>query len=138
VPSAVGGRVAPNGLPLLQIEPAPHRTAADAWVDVAPPPAFHVGDLATVAADGVRLVLCGLGTDVVAYSDPCPACAASLGTGRLDGERLTCAGCGARFDARHAGAGVDGTTARLTPVPLLPAQASGYRAAVPAPAGVGG
>jgi Fe-S cluster biogenesis protein NfuA/nitrite reductase/ring-hydroxylating ferredoxin subunit len=122
---------AAGGLPLLQIERAPHHTAGQGWVDLSAPGTFHPGGLAAVRADGVPLVLCGLGTDVVAYRDRCPACGARLGEASLDGEVLTCAGCGSAYDVRHAGAGL-GTTSRLEPVPLLPGPHGGHRVALAA------
>jgi nitrite reductase/ring-hydroxylating ferredoxin subunit len=71
---------------------------------------------------GVRI-----GSDLFAYRDRCPACGGALADGaverRLGGRAgdavLRCPTCGAHFDVRRAGRGLDGTDDHLEPVPLL-------------------
>jgi Fe-S cluster biogenesis protein NfuA/nitrite reductase/ring-hydroxylating ferredoxin subunit len=67
---------------------------------------------------GDRILVCRLGADTVAYRDVCAGCGDPLGGAKLEGERLTCASCGARFDLRHAGRSEDGGEP-LAPLPLL-------------------
>jgi Fe-S cluster biogenesis protein NfuA/nitrite reductase/ring-hydroxylating ferredoxin subunit len=110
-----------SGPTLLQIEPFGSRAAepvpAGAWehldLDV-PPRTMRALD---VAGDG--LVVANLDGTLVAYADLCPACLAPLSAGRLDGDRLTCAG-GHGYDVRRAGRALDEQAAPLTPLPLLP------------------
>ncbi|MEO3757484.1 NifU family protein [Mycobacterium sp. B14F4] len=67
---------------------------------------------------GVTALACRIAGDVYAYRDRCAACGGSLAGARLTGPVLRCPGCGAGFDAVHAGAGVGGDS-RLEPIPLL-------------------
>jgi len=110
-----------TGPALLQIEPfgsrAPDPVPAGGWehldLDV-PPRTLRALDVA-----GDPLVVANLDGTLVAYADRCPACLAPLSEGRLDGDRLTCAG-GHAYDVRRAGRALDEQTAPLTPLPLLP------------------
>jgi Fe-S cluster biogenesis protein NfuA/nitrite reductase/ring-hydroxylating ferredoxin subunit len=122
------GAVEPAPAPLLQIElsdglgaPAPPAPDADGmWA-----PAGSLADLGDGAPPVVRSVA---GAPVLfvalegaryAYRPACPGCGASLEGGSLDGTALACPGCGARYDARHAGRGIDAPEQHLEPVPLL-------------------
>jgi Fe-S cluster biogenesis protein NfuA/nitrite reductase/ring-hydroxylating ferredoxin subunit len=104
--------------PLLRIEVVePARDGA--WL-----PAGRLEDLdsgvpvvAGVAGEPVLFVRLGRG--VYAYRPACPACTAPLGAAALTGARLTCAGCGLRFDVHRAGRCLDGDDVHLEPVPLL-------------------
>jgi Fe-S cluster biogenesis protein NfuA/nitrite reductase/ring-hydroxylating ferredoxin subunit len=117
---------APAAPGLLQLEVtdavrrAPERgPAADAWAL-----AGDVGELAgdrprVVHVDGEPVLFVSLGAGVYAYRPDCPACGQSLGDAALREEELTCEGCGARYDARHAGRSPDAGDLHLEPVPLL-------------------
>ena len=110
-----------TGPALLQIEPfgsrAPDPVPAGGWehldLDVSP------RTLRALDVAGDPLVVANLDGTLVAYADRCPACLAPLSEGRLDGDRLTCAG-GHAYDVRRAGRALDEEAAPLTPLPLLP------------------
>jgi nitrite reductase/ring-hydroxylating ferredoxin subunit len=74
------------------------------------------------------------GGAVYAYRPACPACAAPLADGALDGAVLACGSCGARYDARRAGRSLDAGDAHLEPVPLLVAGDGAVRVALGAAA----
>lgn len=58
------------------------------------------GAVRTVEAGGVPIALCNAGGTLFAVTDTCPHAGASLGAGRLEGERLVCPFHAARFDLR--------------------------------------
>ncbi|NUV67422.1 hypothetical protein G6W57_09880 [Streptomyces sp. CAI-121] len=132
---------APAEQPLLQIQPRPPDTAPAA--SAADPPHWHTlaapalpaHEHATRVADieGTALLLVRLPGNLYAYRDRCPGCGADLRTAPLDGEFLSCAGCAARFDVRHAGRGEG---AHLEPLPLLEEDGA-VRVAVPELLGAG-
>jgi nitrite reductase/ring-hydroxylating ferredoxin subunit len=71
-------------------------------------------------------VLCRLLSGVYAYVDACAGCGSTFeGAGlqrspAIPGSAvLTCAGCGAHYDVRRAGADMDDPARHLDPVPLL-------------------
>jgi Fe-S cluster biogenesis protein NfuA/nitrite reductase/ring-hydroxylating ferredoxin subunit len=125
------GAVEPAPTPLLQIELAgslaPAGDVGDSWAqagdlgDLSAPVVRRVGgrEVLFVAIDGTRY----------AYRPACPACGGSLADAGLDGEALAC-GCGARYDVRHAGRGIDAPERQLDPVPLLVGADGGVRVAV--------
>ena len=144
----VEGMTEPPGPPLLQIGRRPPDAAASGppgpaagaaadpgWVSlpaVGPPDGRPV---ATVA-DGVPIVVCSVRGTLYAYYDACAACGASLAGGTLTGERLDCPGCGAGYDVRSAGRGLDDPGRHLDPLPLL-TDSQGIRVALPAGAAPG-
>ncbi|MFE7481518.1 NifU family protein [Streptomyces sp. NPDC057552] len=137
---------APAQQPLLQIQPRPPADAPGAPPPPAAapePPHWHTlavpvlpaHDHATRVADveGNALLLVRLPGNLYAYRDRCPGCGAGLRTAPLDGEFLSCAGCGARFDVRHAGRG---ERTHLEPLPLLEEEGA-VRVALPELLGAG-
>jgi len=115
------GAVEPAPAPLLQIE------LADSWS-----PAGDLGDLSAPVVRpvaGSEVLFVALGGTRYAYRPGCPACGGSLDGAGLDGDALTC-GCGARYDVRHAGRGLDAPGRQLEPVPLLVGADGGVRVAV--------
>lgn len=118
---------------------APEIDAVVAEGAAAPPPALLQlevsdalrGDSWVVAGDvdapgpvvrevaGAPVLFVGLDGARYAYRPECPACGAALDTAALDGDALRCGGCGARYDVRHAGRGLDAPERHLEPVPLL-------------------
>ncbi|MFJ4970090.1 NifU family protein [Streptomyces sp. NPDC088755] len=136
-----------GGQPLLQILPhppadAPGESSAAEPAPGDPPrwhtlatPALPAHDHATRVADveGNALLLVRLPGNLYAYRDRCPGCGADLRTAPLDGEFLSCAGCAARFDVRHAGRGEH---AHLEPLPLLEEEGA-VRVALPELLGAG-
>jgi Fe-S cluster biogenesis protein NfuA/nitrite reductase/ring-hydroxylating ferredoxin subunit len=95
---------------LLQIEVPEAWLAAGDLGDLSVPVVRSVGgsEVLFVAIDGRRY----------AYRPACPACGASLAGAGLDGDALACL-CGARYDVRRAGRGLDAPERHLEPVPLL-------------------
>ena len=132
----VEGMTAPPAPVLLQIgrrpgsennEDHPERDAT--WVSlpaIGPPSARPV--LAT--AGDVSVLVCSVRGTLYAYRDGCAACGSSLAGGALERERLACPGCGARYDVRLAGRGLDDPALHLEPLPLL-SDSAGVRVAVP-------
>lgn len=123
--------------PLLQVGMGPPpgwRAAADPpapsgdWVglpEVGPP----TGRPEMVELAGMRVLLCSLRGTLYAYRDACAGCGSSLAGGELNGNLLACPSCGARFNVRLAGRGVD-SGQHLEPLPLL-SDSAGTRVAVP-------
>jgi nitrite reductase/ring-hydroxylating ferredoxin subunit len=130
----VEGVTAPPAPQLLQIARRPPDAGAEpsgdvGWVTlpgVGPPSSRPV----TAAAGDVTVLLCSVRGTLYAYRDACPACQGSLADGTLERERLTCPGCGAHYDVRLAGRGLDDPALHLDPLPLL-ADGQGVRVAVP-------
>jgi Fe-S cluster biogenesis protein NfuA/nitrite reductase/ring-hydroxylating ferredoxin subunit len=76
------------------------------------------GEVGGFRVGSVTALVCRVGADVLAYRDQCPSCLATLAGAQLRGAVLRCPGCGAGFDAVHAGAGVGGDS-HLEPIPVL-------------------
>ena len=118
---------------LLQIGRRPAE-AADAgqdggWVvlpGIGPPSSRPV----IASAGDVSVLVCSVRGTLYAYRDACAACGSSMADGLLEREELTCPTCGARFNVRLAGQGLDDTSAHLDPLPLL-ADSHGVRVALP-------
>jgi|SRR5580658_487931 Fe-S cluster biogenesis protein NfuA/nitrite reductase/ring-hydroxylating ferredoxin subunit len=118
---------------LLQIgrRPAEEGTAAggDGWVtlpNIGPPSSRPVA----ASAAGITVIVCSVRGTLYAYRDSCAACGSSLADGQLERELLSCPGCGATYNVRLAGQGIDDTTSHLHPLPLL-ADSLGVRVALP-------
>ena len=94
--------------------------------DIGPPSSRPV----SASADGIAVVVCSVRGTLYAYRDSCARCASSLADGQLNREELSCPACGARYNARLAGKGIDDPTLHLAPLPLL-ADSLGVRVAVP-------
>jgi Fe-S cluster biogenesis protein NfuA/nitrite reductase/ring-hydroxylating ferredoxin subunit len=97
------------------------------WTTVAGLADLAPGEVGGFAVDGMAVVGIRVGSELYAYREACPSCDAPLAVGsvarRLGGAAgdavLRCPGCGAHFDVRRAGRGLDGTGVHLEPVPLL-------------------
>ncbi|MCW2492829.1 MAG: hypothetical protein JWN47_2193 [Frankiales bacterium] len=84
---------------------------------------------------GVAVAVCRIGSDLFAFRDRCPSCAAGLAGaalhrlagGPIGAAVLRCPGCGLHFDVRRGGVGLDGSDGTdsskppqmLEPLPLL-------------------
>ncbi|KAA2263401.1 NifU family protein [Solihabitans fulvus] len=115
--------------PGWRVDPAPSATGQSTWStlpDLGPPTRRPV----RVVVEGVEVLLCSVRGTLYAYRDACAACGASLAESTVDTEVLSCAECGARFDVRLAGRGLDGSDRCLDPLPLL-SDSQGVRVAVP-------
>jgi Fe-S cluster biogenesis protein NfuA/nitrite reductase/ring-hydroxylating ferredoxin subunit len=89
------------------------------------------GRPAITLAAGVPIVVCSVRGTLYAYYDACAACGSSFADGTVTGERLGCPGCGAGYDLRAAGRGLDDPARHLNPLPLL-TDSHGVRVAMPA------
>ena len=85
------------------------------------------GATTVVEAGAASLLVCRLGSELLAYHDLCVRCGQSLRgavlTGRSGGAMgeavLRCPGCQASYDVCRAGASLDDAASHLTQVPLL-------------------
>jgi Fe-S cluster biogenesis protein NfuA/nitrite reductase/ring-hydroxylating ferredoxin subunit len=124
----------PPGPKLVQIGKRPDDIPVQAgngvgWIplpNIGPPSARPI----SASADGVAVLVCSVRGTLYAYRDSCAACGSSLADGELSREELTCPACGARYNVRLAGKGIDDLTIHLDPLPLL-ADSQGVRVAVP-------
>jgi len=130
----VEGMTAPPEPKVLQIGKRPDDQSAHAgnavgWVslpDLGPPSSRPV----SARADGVAVLVCAVRGTLYAYRDSCTCCGSSMADGDLNREILSCPGCGARYNVRLAGKGLDDPALHLDPLPLL-ADSQGVRVAVP-------
>jgi Fe-S cluster biogenesis protein NfuA/nitrite reductase/ring-hydroxylating ferredoxin subunit len=102
------------------------------WVvlpDIGPPSSRPV----IAPAGGISVLVCAVRGTLYAYRDACAACGSSMADGLLAREELTCPSCGARYNVRLAGQGLDDQSAHLDPLPLL-TDSQGVRVALPAAA----
>ena len=129
-------------LPLLQIGRPPSESApaaveaaevSDDWAHLEI--AVAAGHVARRLVGGLPVAVCILGDTPYAYRDECAACGARLSCGALQGEELTCAACGSRYDVRLAGRSLSPDGRHLDPLPLLP-EGTGWRLALPREAAV--
>ena len=97
-----------------------------AWLAIPELADLRPGEIGGFSKDGISLVACRLSADLFAYRDHCPSCGESLVGAVLErrlGDSaanliLVCPHCQARYDARRAGARLDGDQ-HLEPLPLL-------------------
>jgi len=97
-----------------------------AWLPIPELADLRPGEIGGFSKDGISLVACRLSAELFAYRDHCPSCGDSLVGAVLErrlGDSaanliLVCPHCRARYDARRAGAGLDGDQ-HLEPLPLL-------------------
>ena len=100
--------------------------ASAAWLPIPELADLAPGEIGGFSKDGIAFVACRLSADLFAYRDHCPACGETLGGAVLErrlGDSvanliLVCPHCRTRYDARRAGAGLDGDH-HLEPLPLL-------------------
>src|SRR5205814_106034 len=83
--------------------------------DIGPPTRKPV----SVRVDGTQVLLCSVRGTLYAYRDACAACGSGLAESTVDGTVLACPACGAHFDVRLAGRGLDDPAQHLDPLPLL-------------------
>ena len=81
-------------------------------------------------AGDIFVLVCAVRGTLYAYRDACAACGSSMAGGLLAREELTCPACGARYNVRLAGQGLDDPSAHLDPLPLL-TDSHGVRVALP-------
>ena len=119
----------PPGWVAAEAPPPAPAAVEGAWAtlpDIGPPSARPV----VVELDGVAVLVCSVRGTLYAYRDACAGCGSSLADGALNGNLLACPACGARFNVRLAGRGVDEAAHHLDPLPLL-TDSAGVRVAVP-------
>jgi Fe-S cluster biogenesis protein NfuA/nitrite reductase/ring-hydroxylating ferredoxin subunit len=116
VDAVVADGAAPEPAPaLLQLEVS-DALRPSAWTEV--------GELDGAPAlvrevAGAPVLFVALDGGRYAYRAACPGCGAALDGASLDDGDLRCAGCGERYDARHAGRSRQTPGRHLDPVPLL-------------------
>jgi Fe-S cluster biogenesis protein NfuA/nitrite reductase/ring-hydroxylating ferredoxin subunit len=130
-------------LPVLQIGRPPSESApaageaaeasGDGWAHLEI--AVAAGHVARRVVGGLPVAVCVLHGTPYAYRDECATCGAPLSGAALDGEQLTCAACGSRYDVRLAGRSLSPEGRHLDPLPLLP-EGGGWRVALPREAAV--
>jgi Fe-S cluster biogenesis protein NfuA len=130
----VAGVVEEKKAPLLQVgmgppagwhSPEPVTSGWATLPELGPP----TGAPVSIELAGTPVLVCAVRGTLYAYRDACAGCGASLASGTLNGNLLDCPSCGARFNVRLAGRGVDATH-HLDPLPLL-SDSAGTRVAVP-------
>jgi Fe-S cluster biogenesis protein NfuA len=120
---------APAGSSHSRTETPADGPSGASWVtlpNIGPPSSRPV----IASAAGTTVLVCSVRGTLYAYRDACAGCGSSLADGVLEREQLTCPGCGARYNVRLAGQGVDDPVLRLDPLPLL-ADSQGVRVALP-------
>jgi Fe-S cluster biogenesis protein NfuA/nitrite reductase/ring-hydroxylating ferredoxin subunit len=103
-----------------------HGETTAAWLKIPELADLRPGEIGGFSKDGISLVACRLSDELFAYRDHCPSCDENLVGAVLErrlGDSaanliLVCPHCRARYDARRAGAGLDGDQ-HLEPLPLL-------------------
>ena len=109
----------PGFVPLTQIRGVTETRTAEAWEPVAGLESLEPGTAGTREVAGSPIVFCRVDGTWYAYADRCPGCGHSFDGRRLEAGMLGCAGCGLRFDVRHAGRCREAPEHHLEPVPLL-------------------
>jgi toluene monooxygenase system ferredoxin subunit len=87
------------------------------WVAAADLDDLWEGEMLPVTVDGVPLLLCNVGGEVLAYEDRCPHEGSVLSDGTLDANVLTCARHEWVFDAR-SGCGINPSSTCLRSFPV--------------------
>jgi len=100
-------------------EPANVNGAEPAWVTLDLNGGVTRGRLAATQVHGEHVVVCNVDDRLYAYRNGCPSCGAAIAGGRLDGDHLTCPGCGQAYDVRLAGRAIHTRDLHLDPLPLL-------------------
>ena len=103
------------------------RTSGSAWHALSGAEALVPGQGSSFDVEGASLYVCRVGGDLFAFRDTCARCSSALKGavparrlgGAVNDAVLTCPGCGAHFDVRRAGAGLDDPDLHLDPLPLL-------------------
>lgn len=98
--------------------PVHQPNAAPKWTVLADPPQLENGAFKSLYVAGAPVLLCQLDGQLYAYRDHCPACNLPLHLGVLNDGVLSCR-ANHRYDARHAGRGLDNPASHLDPFPLL-------------------
>ncbi len=81
--------------------------------------ALAPGRVGPLEIEGVKLIVCRVGTQLYAYRSACPTCDSILDTASVDGPVLRCSACHAAYDLPRAGRSLDGNTTHLEPLPLV-------------------
>ncbi|MGH8905321.1 MAG: NifU family protein [Egibacteraceae bacterium] len=106
---------------LVQIQPL--RSTADPeptrWTHIGTLDTILPGEMAALDVSGNSILLLRTADSFFAYRNACASCGAALDGGSLNGTVVRCPTCGAAFDVRAAGRGVDDQGLYLDPIPLL-------------------
>jgi Fe-S cluster biogenesis protein NfuA/nitrite reductase/ring-hydroxylating ferredoxin subunit len=121
----------PVGGPLLAVE---HVESAGTWTTVGGLRELDRGGSVVKDLAGRRTLFLRVAARILGYEDRCAVCGSGLGDAALRGVRLTCAGCGNRYDVLRAGRCLDDPALHLDPVPLLIDDEGLVRVAIAIPA----
>ncbi|MFN2490880.1 MAG: NifU family protein [Actinomycetota bacterium] len=102
---------------------------ASAWTSLGDQGDLRLGSMKDAEVDGIPVLLCNAGGDILAYRNSCASCGSRLEGGSLQGESLTCPSCAQTYDIRRAGRSTDGAPEHLDPLPLL-AEGEGVKIAL--------
>ncbi len=141
VQSPTAPPAAPPGRELLPLAVKTHGSAGAAMAPATPvdPPLsagwvplpviddLAPGEVRGLLMDGLPIIVCRNGGDLLAFRDHCASCGGGLGSARLErrlgaatgSALLTCPKCRTHYDVRAAGAAVDAPGLHLDPLPLL-------------------
>ncbi len=97
----------------------PERGPAGEWVELAGLFEPGPGEILGLEVEGEPVILVRVGEALYAYRDRCPGCGVGVRSGRLEGSRLACPGCGEVYDVRLAGRSLRQVHLSLEPLPLL-------------------
>jgi len=128
----------PTGRGLIPLEVLRHDEAAGGSMDAPvgswrPVPGLEdlpAGQVLGTAVAGVPVIVCRIGSDLLAFRDECACCGGSLATAVLERRMgaaagsgvLRCPACHVHYDVRHAGVAIDDGGSHLAPLPLLTRQ----------------
>ena len=113
--SAAGGR----GLIPLEVITPDHSAAAGPpvgqWAPVPGIDTLPAGEVLGTTVAGTPVIVCRIGSDLLAFRDECASCGTSLASAVLERRMggavgtavLRCPACHVHFDIRHAGAAID-------------------------------
>ena len=130
------GAVSASQNPLIQLEISPGLSTAGSsrspaatvqtpveetgsWAMAGGIPELAGGGTVIKPVSGQPILFMKIGDTFYGYRPVCPACEGSLDEAVLEGAKLTCQGCGKRYDALRAGRSLDTPGLHLEPVPLL-------------------
>ena len=119
------------GGPLLEVT---HAGGDSDWTTVGGLRELDRGHSVVKTVGGHRFLFLKVGARVLAYGNRCASCGSELGDAIVKSTRLTCGGCGNRYDVLRAGRCLDEPQLHLEPVPLLVGEDDLVRVALAVPA----
>jgi Fe-S cluster biogenesis protein NfuA/nitrite reductase/ring-hydroxylating ferredoxin subunit len=122
------------GGPLLEVTHANGEAGGDSdWATVGGLRELDRGSSVVKTVGGRPILFLRVAARVLAYGNRCAGCGAPLDEATVRSTRLTCGGCGNRYDVLRAGRCLDEPQLHLEPVPLLIGDDDLVRVALAAP-----